>query len=134
MIVETDFDFIFRKIFQLVDLLLRGGVVDGKAQRSSMLTLSHWPWNATPPELMRDTSTDIVFAYLDAVEHHQNIELVSNSHFDEDGLLSMYALVDPENDLVGRGRQRTQGKQGQAAGNAKPRDFPASQRISILSS
>jgi hypothetical protein len=74
-------------------------IVDGKSQRATKLTLSHWPWNSTPEDLLRDTSTDIVFAYLDAVEHHQNIELVSNSHFDEDGLLSMYALVDPENAL-----------------------------------
>jgi hypothetical protein len=74
-------------------------IVDGKSQRATRLTLSHWPWNSTPKGLLRDTSTDIVFAYLDAPEHHQNIELVSNSHFDEDGLLSMYALVDPENAL-----------------------------------
>lgn len=72
-------------------------VVDGKAQRASELTLSHWPWNSTPPELLRDTSTDIVFAYLDAPEYHRNLSLVSNSHFDEDGLLSMYGLVDPAN-------------------------------------
>jgi hypothetical protein len=74
-------------------------IVDGKSQRATELTLSHWPWNSTPPELLRDTSTDIVFAYLDAPEHHQNISLVSNNHFDEDGLLSMYALIDPTNAL-----------------------------------
>jgi hypothetical protein len=72
-------------------------VVDGKAQRSSVLTLSHWPWNATPAELMRDTSTDIVFAYLDSPHLHTDVGLVSNSHYDEDGLLSMYGLVDPAN-------------------------------------
>lgn len=74
-------------------------IVDGKAQRATRLTLSHWPWNATPPELLRDTSTDIVFAYLDRPEYHVDIPLVSNSHFDEDGLLSMYALVNPVNAL-----------------------------------
>ena len=63
-------------------------IVDGKAQRSTQLTLSHWPWNSTPPELLRDTP-----------EHHSKIPLVSNSHFDEDGLLSMYALVNPENSM-----------------------------------
>ncbi len=77
-------------------------IVDGKAQRATQLTLSHWPWNSTPEELLRDTSTDIVFAYLDTPEYHQNLELVSNSHFDEDGLLSMYGLVDPENALKHR--------------------------------
>jgi len=74
-------------------------IVDGKAHQATVLTLSHWPWNSTPPDLLRDTSTDIVFAYLDAPEYHQNIDLVSNGHFDEDGLLSMYALVDPANAL-----------------------------------
>ena len=74
-------------------------VVDGKAQRATRLTLSHWPWNSTPAELLRDTSTDIVFAYLDRPEYHQSIPLVSNSHFDEDGLLSMYAVVNPTNAL-----------------------------------
>jgi hypothetical protein len=77
-------------------------IVDGKAQRSTVLTLSHWPWNSTPSELLRDTSTDIVFAYLDAPEQYRNIPLVSNSHFDEDGLLSMYALVKPEHALAHR--------------------------------
>lgn len=74
-------------------------IVDGSSQKATVLTLSHWPWSPTADELLRDTSTDIVFAYLDSPEHHRNIELVSNSHFDEDGLLSMYALVDPENAL-----------------------------------
>ena len=74
-------------------------IVDGSAQKATVLTLSHWPWSPTADELLRDTSTDIVFAYLDSPAHHQDIDLVSNSHFDEDGLLSMYALIDPENAL-----------------------------------
>lgn len=77
-------------------------IVDGKEQQATVLTLSHWPWNSTPAELLRDTSTDTVFAYLDSPQHHINIEPVSNSHFDEDGLLSMYALVDPVNALAHR--------------------------------
>lgn len=71
-------------------------IVDGKEQRATVLTLSHWPWNKTPRELLRDTSTDIVFAYLDSPTHFVDAGLVSNSYYDEDGLLSMYALVDPE--------------------------------------
>jgi len=74
-------------------------VVDGKAQRATVLTLSHWPWNSTPPELLRDTSTAIAFAYLDRPDLHQEVPWVSNSHFDEDGLLSMYTVVDPQNAL-----------------------------------
>ena len=77
-------------------------IVDGKAQHATQLTLSHWPWNATPEGLLRDTSTEIAFAYLDQPELHESIGLVSNSHFDEDGLLSMYVLVDPKNALTHR--------------------------------
>ncbi len=77
-------------------------IVDGKAQRSTTLTLSHWPWNSTPLELLRDTSTDIVFAYLDSPRHHVETRLVSNSHYDEDGLLSMYALINPQHAMQHR--------------------------------
>jgi hypothetical protein len=77
-------------------------IVDGKEQKATVLTLSHWPWNSTPQELLRDTSTDIVFAYLASPDHHVDIPLVSNSHYDEDGLLSMYALVDSANALAHR--------------------------------
>ena len=77
-------------------------IVDGKEQQATVLTLSHWPWNSTPEGLLRDTSTDIVFAYLDSPHHHVDIPLVSNNHFDEDGLLSMYALVDPANAIAHR--------------------------------
>jgi len=77
-------------------------IVDGQAQRATVLTLSHWPWTDTPKELMRDTSTDIVFAYLDNPEFYVPANLVSNSHYDEDGLLSMYGLVDPENAIKNR--------------------------------
>lgn len=74
-------------------------IVDGPPQKATVLTLSHWPNNNTPAELRRDTSTDIAFAYLDTPALHRAEGLVSNSHFDEDGLFSMYALVDPENAL-----------------------------------
>jgi hypothetical protein len=71
-------------------------VVDGKHQEGTCLTLSHWPWNDTPARLRRDTSTHSAFAYLEDVTSHQDVAAVSNSHYDEDGLLSMFALVNPE--------------------------------------
>ncbi len=74
----------------------RNIIVDGRAQAATALTLSHWPWNATPAELRRDTSTEIAFAYLERPDLHRQIEIVSNGHFDEDGLLSMFALVAPQ--------------------------------------
>jgi len=68
-------------------------IVDGPPQPSTELTLSHWPNNQTPDELKRDTSTAIAFAYLDRPDLHRDLAAVSNSHFDEDGLFSMFALV-----------------------------------------
>lgn len=70
-------------------------IVDGPPQSATVLALSHWPNNQTPDELKRDTSTAIVFAYLDRPTLHREVPAVSNSHFDEDGLFSMFALVDP---------------------------------------
>ena len=71
-------------------------IVDGAPLRSTVLTLSHWPNNATPAALKRDTSTAIAFAYLDSPAFHQSVRWVSNSHFDEDGLFSMFTLCQPE--------------------------------------
>jgi hypothetical protein len=70
-------------------------VVDGAPLPTTLLTLSHWPNNQSPPSLRRDTSTATAFAYLDAVHLHQAVPWVTNNHFDEDGLFSMYAITDP---------------------------------------
>lgn len=70
-------------------------VVDGAPLPSTALTLSHWPNNQTHPELCRDTSTETVFAYLDRPDLHEDIAIVTNNHFDEDGLFSMFGIVEP---------------------------------------
>jgi hypothetical protein len=77
-------------------------VVDGPPQEGTVLTLSHWPGNPTPPALRRDTSTATVFAYLDDPGSHVAVPAVTNSHFDEDGLFSAFALGDPEQALASR--------------------------------
>lgn len=71
-------------------------IVDGPPLPSTILTLSHWPNNKTPDSLQRDTSTATVFAYFDSPENHQQVDIVSNNHFDEDGLFSMYSFCYPE--------------------------------------
>lgn len=71
-------------------------IVDGPPLASTLLTLSHWPNNQTPDSLLRDTSTATVFAYLDAPEKQQKIDVVSNNHFDEDGLFSMFTFCFPD--------------------------------------
>ncbi len=70
-------------------------VVDGAPLPSTVLTLSHWPNNQTHPDLCRDTSTETVFAYLDRPDLHQDVPIVTNNHFDEDGLFSMFGIVEP---------------------------------------
>ncbi len=71
-------------------------IVDGAAAAHTLLTLSHWPKSGTPTELKDDLSTQIVFRYLDRPKFWVSAEAVSNNHFDEDGLISIYALLHPE--------------------------------------
>lgn len=79
-------------------------VVDGAPLRSTVLTLSHWPNNATPERYRRETSTETVFAWL---ERHDPARvatsvatIVTNNHYDEDGLFSMFALTAPRRALA----------------------------------
>jgi hypothetical protein len=70
-------------------------IVDGSGNDHTVLTLSHWPKSGSPLELRGDTSTAIVFNYLDAPQLHIEAEAVSNNHFDEDGLVGIFALLQP---------------------------------------
>ena len=70
-------------------------VVDGAGCDSTILTLSHWPKSGTPQEFKADSSAEIAFKFLDSGREVAT-DLVSNNHFDEDGLVSVYALVEPE--------------------------------------
>lgn len=74
----------------------RNIIVDGAPLPSTVMTLSHWPNNQTPDVLKRDTSTATVFEYLNTPELHQQVGIVSNNHFDEDGLFSTFSLCQPE--------------------------------------
>jgi hypothetical protein len=70
-------------------------IVDGAGNSHTVLTLSHWPKSGSPKELKGDTSTAIVFNYLDAPRFHVEVDAVSNNHFDEDGLVGIFALLQP---------------------------------------
>ena len=70
-------------------------IVDGAGNSHTVLTLSHWPKSGSPAELKGDTSTAIVFNYLDAPDYHVEADAVSNNHFDEDGLVGIFALLQP---------------------------------------
>ncbi len=79
-------------------------IVDGAAQESSILVLSHWPASPTPEAWLRDTSAEIVLHYLETEKMPRDVEFVSNNHFDEDGLFGICALLDPEFALARRDR------------------------------
>lgn len=79
-------------------------IVDGAAQESSVLVLSHWPASPTPDAWLRDTSAEIVLDYIEAEGVPDDVEFVSNNHYDEDGLFGMCALIDPDFALAHRDR------------------------------
>ncbi len=71
-------------------------VVDGSPNESTVLTLSHWPGIPAPDGLARDLSAEMAFAYLDRPPDHPTAEVVTNNHFDQDGLISIFALTEPD--------------------------------------
>lgn len=72
-------------------------IVDGTATPSTTLTLSHWPGSpAVAPDLQADLSAQMAFRYLDHPHHlHGDATVASNNHFDQDGLVSLFALCHP---------------------------------------
>lgn len=70
-------------------------IVDGSATEGTVLCLSHWPGTSTPADLRADLSAQIAFRYLRSFDRHGEARLVSNNHFDQDGLVSVFALADP---------------------------------------
>jgi hypothetical protein len=74
-------------------------IVDRQGNDATVLVLSHWPRNRTPAELKADSSTEIAINYLRSPErerYRRNAEAVSNNHYDVDGLMSMWAVLNPE--------------------------------------
>ena len=72
-------------------------VVDGGPNAHTLLTLSHWPRSGTPAELKADTSAEIAFKYVDSPRLHVSCDAVTNNHFDQDGLIGAFALIDTTN-------------------------------------
>ena len=70
-------------------------VVDGSPTEGTVLCLSHWPGIESPVEFAADTSAEMAFSYLGAFDRHAGAEAVSNNHFDQDGLVSVFALTAP---------------------------------------
>lgn len=70
-------------------------VVDGAAQEGTVLTLSHWPGSATPAAYRADLSAEMAFKFIEDPED-LTCSLATNNHFDEDGLVSLFALTCPQ--------------------------------------
>jgi hypothetical protein len=71
-------------------------VVDGAANASTVLTLSHWPGSPTPRDLLEDLSAQIALRALVEPARFDGVDVVTNNHFDQDGLASVYALAFPD--------------------------------------
>jgi uncharacterized protein DUF6687 len=75
-----------------VPFLCVDGVVPGG------LNVSHWPGNRTPAHLKADTSTEIALNLArdpGRASWLQGVSIVTNNHFDTDGLLSVFAVLRP---------------------------------------
>lgn len=70
-------------------------VVDGAAQKGTLLTLSHWPGSATPTAYRADLSAQMAFKFIEA-PIETSCSLATNNHFDEDGLVSLLTLTCPQ--------------------------------------
>ena len=71
--------------------------VDGTVSNS--VHFSHWQGNETAAELKADTSTEIALNLVESPRRNdltKNIDLVTNNHFDTDGMLSVWTVMTGE--------------------------------------
>jgi hypothetical protein len=74
--------------------------VDGTV--SNAIHFSHWQGNTTPPEVKADTSTEIALNLVSSPNRASltnDIDLVTNNHFDADGVLSVWTVLNGERAL-----------------------------------
>src|SRR5215475_203065 len=74
--------------------------VDGTVDNA--VHFSHWKGNETPESVKADTSTEIALKVVAAPnrdELTQGIDLVTNNHFDTDGVLSVWTMLKGERAL-----------------------------------
>jgi len=79
--------------------------VDGTVSNS--IHFSHWEGNQTPDEVKADTSTEIALNLVASPNKQkltQGVGLVTNNHFDTDGVLSVWTVLNGERALDLRGQ------------------------------
>ncbi|MDY7100174.1 MAG: DUF6687 family protein [Actinomycetota bacterium] len=78
-------------------------VVDGSPNAATVLTLSHWPGQPVAPEHRADLSAQMAFRFLDdPTADEVDADVVTNNHFDQDGLVGLFALCSPDEALARR--------------------------------
>ncbi len=78
-------------------------VLDGSPALGTVLTVTHWPGYPPPAGIEDDLSAQMAFRLLERPDlMPDEAELVSNNHFDQDGLVSIYALVAPDDAIERR--------------------------------
>jgi hypothetical protein len=70
-------------------------VVDGAPGPATVLALTHWPGIPQPPGMGDDLSAQMAFRHLHRPVAHPPASFVTTNHFDQDGLVSVFALCDP---------------------------------------
>ncbi len=86
-------------------------MIDGHAPGFRMI--SHWPGHRTPEPLRHDLTTGSCLMYAELSESERRdlmgeFSVVTNNHYDADGVLSLYSMLEPERalrhrDLILRG-------------------------------
>jgi hypothetical protein len=72
-------------------------VLDGSPAPGTVLTVTHWPGYPPPAGVADDLSAQMAFRLLSRPDLvPAGAEAVSNNHFDQDGLVSIHALVAPD--------------------------------------
>lgn len=70
-------------------------VIDGSPNAGTVLTLTHWPGIAQPPGFEADLSAEMALRYV-RTGGPVDARVVTNNHFDQDGLVGVFAFVDPD--------------------------------------
>jgi len=103
--------------------------VDGTVDNA--IHFSHWRGNKTPASVKADTSTEIALNLVAAPNREeltQGIELVTNNHFDTDGVLSVWTVLNGERALPLRDKLIAAAE----AGDFSELSNPAAVRASIV--
>jgi uncharacterized protein DUF6687 len=83
----------YTKDIDEVDKILVDGNEAGRG-----LQLSHWPGNTTPRRLKADLSVEIALRFVTDPDHQALVrgrEIVTNDHYDTDGLLAAWVVLNP---------------------------------------